>query len=1209
MLRHLAPIIIPEKVGNPPVSNAAFKVVEELASAINDPNIKNVAVSADYGAGKSSVVETAKVKIIKDEDIHWWRFKRKKRQSRFLTISLAQLNANGRITKINRSLKNNSKDKIEGDKDIEYSLLQQLLYYDLPSKTPKSRFYRLGRSSVWRPLLWALSILLALLSYLVLYEPERFMVKSFCEHFTVSAENKFWIDCVAVGILVVLFVLLCIWLVQRARIRIGKVKVKDAEVEVDTLSVFNQYLDEIIYFFASTRYNVVIFEDLDRFADSTRIFGKLRELNKILNSSQYLRGIIKKEITFVYSVRDDLFDATNRVKFFDYIVPVIPVVNSSNAYEKLCEYLDDEDKNAFDGKDLINLCEYFEELRLIINIVNEYDLYKRVIRLDDLKLSRKELFGLIVYKNYCPHDFILLYNRRGVLANILDNKVEIAEAAVVIRRNRKSAEEEKLFRLQKESSDWEKALRKEYIEASKNQTVYRSSSFDNYILQNGAVVSFDRVMEDSALFDELVNDTISFYGNNGQTYPINSFDDWQKVVNGKSYQERLKMNPHAKAINAQKEIVDGINLLKFSSADSFSTILNEEAGALDNYIDEESKENRPHIPIKFHKLVRFLLAHGFLDEHYLDYITYFYQNSISIEDKRFILNITSLDKESLPYTYHLLNPVSVANRFDITDYKTNVRLLNVDLAIALTCEGNGQKDNRNALQLLAKRNKAIDFVLDVYESEQVDAVNKFMEELLLNWNFGELIQSLEGTSDKRLPKLREINLRYANLNDPEMFNEGFQTWLNGHFSFITTLFETIGEERLRAFMDVYKPTFNRVSLSNVPSSFADYIVDEGHFLINASNLEDITSYLGIQDDYNKAGFTTLYYCNNQRLTSLIKQKPQDFIKAFPSTSVEETDWAQSIIVSDDRIHPTTRREYLRRQAERIQNASSIKEAALDFMFKNSLIQPLWENVYYLCFEMHHAIPVEFLKNNALDEFLNLELEQQNEIVNQWVFTNTLPFSVYEKVVSTMYGFKKLETGAELRRIEVLVTNGLLFFNASNYAMIKDSYASLAAKFITLNLNTYLGDVHNYPVSSLELTEILKSIKTNDKQAEYLANHPTFEGTLSTGLANEICRLIQSRNLKVEDVEESLLIQAIKYSSNEETRLYVARKALFDLPYEAARCSGILSAMGGAYSRICDHGSYSWLVMNANNNRIAKYLKENSFIKDYERYESRIKIIK
>ena len=51
MLRHLAPVIISETVGKTAAPNAAFKVVEELIAAIKDPNVKNVAVSADYGAG------------------------------------------------------------------------------------------------------------------------------------------------------------------------------------------------------------------------------------------------------------------------------------------------------------------------------------------------------------------------------------------------------------------------------------------------------------------------------------------------------------------------------------------------------------------------------------------------------------------------------------------------------------------------------------------------------------------------------------------------------------------------------------------------------------------------------------------------------------------------------------------------------------------------------------------------------------------------------------------------------------------------------------------------------------------------------------------------------------------------------------------------------------------------------------------------------
>lgn len=1209
MLRHLAPVIIPETIGAPAAPNAAYIVVEELVSAIKDHNIKNVAVSADYGAGKSSVVETAKAKIIKEEDIHWWRFKRKRRQSKFLTVSLAQLNANGRFPQKETKAQGKGPSALEKDKDIEYSLLQQLLYYDLPSKTPKSRFYRLSRIGFFKPLIWAVGVLLAFVAYVILLEPESFRVPSFYDHFAVGSDTKFWIDCSAVTILALLFVMFCVWLVRHARIRIGKVKVKDAEFEVNTLSVFNQYLDEIIYFFASTRYNVVIFEDLDRFADTGRIFGKLRELNKILNSSQYLRRLIRREITFVYSVRDDLFDATRRVKFFDYIVPVIPVVNSSNAYEKLSEFLDEEDKRAFDGKDLLNLCEHFEDLRLIINIVNEYDLYKKVIRLDDFKLSRKKLFGLIVYKNYCPHDFIHLHNNRGVLANILDNKKNITEAAVAARKLKKETEEEKLKGILAASSEWERKLRQEYVDASKNQTNYNATSFVGFELQDGTHVSFEQVADDPSFFEELITDTICFYGGNRQTFTIKPFSDWQKVVNNKPYQERLKLNPHIKAINNQQEVIDNIHPLKLSSADSFATILKEENEVLDDYLDKKPVSNRPFIPEERHSLLKFLISHDFLDEHYLDYITYFYPNSISVEDKRFILNITSLDKESLPCTFHLQNPASVANRFEKSDYETNMRLLNVDLALSLTLEGDKQKDNRNALQQLAMRSKAIDFVLAIYARRSEDAVDDFLTELLEYWDFGVLINSLDNHTDRRLPKLREINLCYSDLKNPDRFNAEFQTWLNGHFGFLMAVFETVGETRLGEWLEVYKPKFNKINLSSVPATFANNIINGGHFAINTTNIDNIVVFLDLQEDYNKAAFTTLYNCTNQSISDSIRQNPQEYIKAFPSSSIEEEQWAKSIIAAEDRIPVATRKEYLRKQSTKIQKANILKESALDFVFKYSVIEPTWDNIYYLCFELQHEPPINFLKENDLKDFLQLHPEEQNIIVTQWVFSNSLPFNVYERVVSTMYGFRKLESDVELRRIAVLVSKQLLLFNVDNYSDMRKFYPSLAVKFVESNLNIYLNDVQSYTVTAAEMMGVLKSIGTLAKQADYIASHPAFEGQVTPVLADLICGLVNSRHLSVETVEEDLLIQSIKYSSNNEKRLFVARKMLFGLDYEPERCKKILMAMGGEYARLCDPGSYSWLVWNANNIRIAKILTDKSFIKGHERYGKRIKVLK
>ena len=67
------------------------------------------------------------------------------------------------------------------------------------------------------------------------------------------------------------------------------------EIEEEN-SIFNKHLDEILYFFQVTKYNVVIIEDLDRFGTSD-IFLKLRELNQLINESK----IVGRNVVFVYA--------------------------------------------------------------------------------------------------------------------------------------------------------------------------------------------------------------------------------------------------------------------------------------------------------------------------------------------------------------------------------------------------------------------------------------------------------------------------------------------------------------------------------------------------------------------------------------------------------------------------------------------------------------------------------------------------------------------------------------------------------------------------------------------------------------------------------------------------------------------------------------------------------------------------------------------
>jgi len=73
-------------------------------------------------------------------------------------------------------------------------------------------------------------------------------------------------------------------------------------------SIFAQYNDEIINFFALTQYHIVIFDELDQF-NNNELFSDLCALNARLNTAR----AIGRKITFIYAVNDaSLVQALNK---------------------------------------------------------------------------------------------------------------------------------------------------------------------------------------------------------------------------------------------------------------------------------------------------------------------------------------------------------------------------------------------------------------------------------------------------------------------------------------------------------------------------------------------------------------------------------------------------------------------------------------------------------------------------------------------------------------------------------------------------------------------------------------------------------------------------------------------------------------------------------------------------------------------------------
>lgn len=381
--------------------------VIRLKNAIDQPNVFNIALTGSYGAGKSSILKT---------------FKAYYPEYHYVNVSLAS------FVEVNRSESDStSKGKDDSfEEQLEYSILQQLFYHVKATNIPESRFGRIERTSSRKRILMAVSILVFVVANLFLFcqvqVNKYFLIPA--EVLKSSSLFGISISVFVIGICVILFKLILF---------IKKISIKNLTLDKATLefeekknvSIMNRYLDEILYLFQEKKYNVVIFEDIDRF-ENTHIFTKLRELNLILNQSEE----IGRRIVFLYALKDDIFaNAEERTKFFDYIVPVIPFVNASNSGDLFRRKITDlhipeaEVSSSF----ITDISVFVNDMRVLTNVVNEFDLYRNLL---DKKLKKGKLLAMILYKNLYPTDFSLLHQNKGVVyetfisAGILKNEIK-----------------------------------------------------------------------------------------------------------------------------------------------------------------------------------------------------------------------------------------------------------------------------------------------------------------------------------------------------------------------------------------------------------------------------------------------------------------------------------------------------------------------------------------------------------------------------------------------------------------------------------------------------------------------------------------------------------------------------------------------------------------------------------------------------------------
>jgi len=398
-----------------------------LIRAIDAPSTRNIALTGAYGTGKSSVLSQL----------------REERAKRVIELSLS-------------TIAPELHDYAEGDEEsepaagartnqIQKEIVKQLLYRLHTDKVPRSRFRRASapnRRREWRAAaawgLPAFGMLLAL-----------GLIQPVVEGLLVETWRQVIAYVLAAGV-AVCAAWIVVALVRGRPTLAASVNAGPAMVTLSKSSetYFDEYLDEIVYYFQVSACDIVVIEDIDRFED-VQVFDTLRALNGLLNSSEQ----VGRRVVFVYAIRDSVFEQVggtaggrprptsgrvpdrakatleraSRTKFFDVIIPVVPFVSADNARDVMSEAMSSDDF-AIDPALIRVAARHVADMRLIHNIRNEFEVYRNRLVVPDGSvpgITDDVVFAIVLYKNTHVSDFELIRHQGSTLDRLYEQWREL----------------------------------------------------------------------------------------------------------------------------------------------------------------------------------------------------------------------------------------------------------------------------------------------------------------------------------------------------------------------------------------------------------------------------------------------------------------------------------------------------------------------------------------------------------------------------------------------------------------------------------------------------------------------------------------------------------------------------------------------------------------------------------------------------------------
>lgn len=1127
--------------------------VIRLKNAIDQPNVFNIALTGSYGAGKSSILKT---------------FKAYYPEYHYVNVSLAS------FVEVNMSESDiTPKDKQDGfEEQLEYSILQQLFYHVKATNIPESRFGRIERTSRKKRILNTVSILLFVVANLFLFCQEQLAKYFLIPTEVLKSSFLFGLSiCVFIlGICVILFQLILFI----KKISIKNLTLDKATVEFEekkNVSIMNRYLDEILYLFQEKKYNVVIFEDIDRF-ENTHIFTKLRELNLILNQSEE----IGRRIVFLYALKDDIFaNAEERTKFFDYIVPVIPFVNASNSGDLFRRKITDlhipeaEVSSSF----ITDISVFVNDMRVLTNVVNEFDLYRNLL---DKKLKKGKLLAMILYKNLYPTDFSLLHQNKGVV-------YETFISAGILKNEIKKDDWKRLEEIDLEiQAISEESLRS--IEELRAVIVgnllklWPGVGWEIYC--NGYKTNITSLFSEENI-QHILKGKIYFLSN-GYNYSSRQPNlDEIKSTLGESYKYSVR-----------KKFIQSVANNKIENLRDERSAFMDEIAAIDKYtLSDIAKTDRDifeHVDIpkgeeEKYKVLKYFLEKGYIDEEYFFYISIFQEGRLTPSDQEFLLSIKfNAPKE---FDYKLQEIPSLIQNLSVVDYD-HKGILNKDLLeYCLLHEDEYEEECDAILKQMVVHEQYIDLLYQFMQ--EGNCVPTFIKRLVHIDNVWKSLDKDINHITKDKDKVISAIFKYADINDIRTVNTSypFNTYINDNNNY-SDLFEDIDQVRARELLDLLD--LNVQSLiddSNAADTYS-YIYDNNMYALTLDNIKVIFKHNELPvDNLDSAIYTSVEETELNELQNYVHQELPAIVENLMLASSNIHESSDTIVsLMDEDIQTSDIIKLINHNVTLWDDCKDITDKdVVSTLFVENKIKMTFENVKHYCscigsWNIDDTL-VAFMNRNeekSMEEFTKLvecndehEIELLTSVVLSGDINDNIAFFVFNNRFLIDIWYKDLSQLNETR-VRYVVDEGIISISPSTYQDIMTEHPLLSKYLLCKNPDNIISEWDEFALSITTVVDMLSWIEYK-KYHNFILNKIELESITPT-IANALLSYFSKSD---SEFNLSLYTEAMEKSSNPALKVLastccIAKRiiAINELPNIFAKTKGIfegLEKQGEVYS--------------------------------------------